>query len=138
MSCKCLIVSAIVTPDRLSHCNVFERNVILNLLVFSVGRTISFVYLLGQFCVVRNSSSRNLWKNILQIWQQSRYSCKVRIGFSLFFPFIKTVIRYINKRTDSTISTKATLETRSLVVITANLVLNLKRHKQLSEKLGNI
>ena len=55
-----------------------------------------------------------------------------------FFPFTKTVIRYINKRTDSTISTKATLETRSLVVITANLVLNLKRHKQLSEKLGNI
>ena len=71
-----------------------------NLLVFSAGK----------FCVVRNSSSRNLWKNILQIWQQSRYSCKVRIGFSLFFPFTKTVIRYINKRTDSTISTKATLD----------------------------
>ena len=107
---------------------MFHWNVRPNLLVFSAGK----------FCVVRNSSSRNLWKNILQIWQQSRYSCKVRIGFSLFFPFTKTVIRYVNKRTDSTISTKATLETRSLVVITANLVLNLKRQKQLSEKLGNI
>ena len=104
---------------------MFDWNVRPNLLVFSAGK----------FCVVRNSSSRNLWKNIRQIWQQSRYSCKVRIGFSLFFPFTKTVIRYVNKRTDSTISTKATLETRSLVVITANLVLNLKRHKQLSEKL---
>ena len=104
-------------PDRLSHCYVFGWNVRPNLLVFSAGK----------FCVVRNSSSRNLWKNILQIWQQSRYSCKVRIGFSLFFPFTKTVIRYINKRTNSTISTKATLETRSL----ANLVLNLKRRKQL-------
>ena len=83
ISSKRLIVSAIVTPARLSHCNVFDHNVILHLLVFSAG----------QFCVVRNSSLRNLWKNILQIWQQSRDSCKVRISFS-FFPFHKTVTRY--------------------------------------------
>ena len=121
MSCKRLIVSAIVTPNRLSHCNWFDYKVILNLPVFSAG----------QFCVVRNSSSRNLWKNILQIWQQSRDSCKVRINFSLFFfRFTIIVIRYINNRNDGTIQTKTT--------VNLDLILNLKRHKQLRNSWNTI
>ena len=50
------------------------------LMFFYLCKQLLFV-LAGKFGAVRDSSSRHLWQNILQIWQQSRCDCEVRKHF---------------------------------------------------------